>query len=57
MKGMFHWAIAFNRDLSDWNTEAVWTMEGMFIGAGAFISAISNWNTAANMKGKRKAYF
>jgi hypothetical protein len=27
MKGMFHWAIAFNRD---WNTDAVWTMEEFF---------------------------
>jgi hypothetical protein len=50
MKGMFHWAIAFNRDLADWNTEAVWTMKGMFIGAGAFSGDISNWNkTAANI--------
>ena len=43
---MFGNAIAFNQDISAWNTAAVTTMEYMFYNASAFNGDVSAWNTA-----------
>ena len=44
---MFYGAMAFNSDISGWNTVAVTDMTGMFAGATIFNSDISGWNTGA----------
>jgi surface protein len=43
---MFSSAVAFNADISAWNTANVTSMAQMFYGAGAFNRDISGWNTA-----------
>ena len=42
MSAMFSGACAFNQDISDWDTNAVTTMENMFNGACAFNQDISD---------------
>ena len=44
---MFGNAIAFNQDISAWNTAEVTTMKRMFYNAAAFNGDVSAWNTAA----------
>jgi surface protein len=45
MSEMFQGAASFNRDLSNWKTGNVTSMEGMFNGAGMFNQPIGSWNT------------
>ena len=47
MSSVFHYAVAFNQDLSKWDTSAVTNMELMFYGASSFNSDVSKWNTGA----------
>jgi surface protein len=52
MKDMFLGAMAFNQDISGFNTARVTNMECMFRGASRFNQPIGTWNTAkvTNMK-------
>merc|ERR1719493_397336 len=53
MMGMFNEAIAFNSDISGWDTSSVEIMSKMFYKASAFNADISGWNTSSvrNMHG------
>jgi len=54
MRDMFNGATTFNRDISDWNTSKVQSMEAMFSSATAFDQDISSWNfRALSLSGNR----
>ena len=47
MRNMFLRAVAFNGDISGWNTASVTNMRSMFNGATSFNQDIGRWNTAS----------
>ena len=47
MEFMFHGALAFNADISGWNTSSVTDMGVMFAKASAFNADISGWDTSS----------
>ena len=46
LQNMFKNAVAFNQDISSWNTAGVTNMQGMFDGAIAFNRNLSGWSLA-----------
>ena len=46
MKGMFHTAGRFNRNINSWNVSAVTNMSGMFSGAYSFNQPLADWNVS-----------
>ena len=45
-RGMFDGAIAFNQDISGWNTSNVTEMQFMFFGASSFNQSLAAWNVS-----------
>ncbi len=45
MSWMFCNALAFNGDISKWDTSNVTSMEGMFMGASVFEGDLNQWQT------------
>ena len=46
MKGMFHTAGRFNRNINSWNVSAVTNMSGMFSGAYSFNQPLADWDVS-----------
>ena len=46
MKGMFHTAGRFNRNINSWNVSAVTNMSGMFDNAYSFNQPLADWNVS-----------
>ena len=47
MSELFHGAVNFNQDISDWDVSNVIVMERMFMGANSLNQDISDWDVSS----------